>query len=263
MTAVLLLLLLLLFISAIYGQSVCNYTNMTLPISTFGHQTAYIEDLQTLYLFGGCRNAYVQYMDINHSTAIYKWTLSDLQWTKIETPTPDIPDGYFTSLTTSSVVIDHNVYFMGSQIEGPRNGNWYIFNAINETFLDTNTSNLSPFPYPSQQGCVTTNDSHIFMLGGLSTFDALLPMNQDIVPYLQIYDIANNQWSVEIANITGYLQYCVVYQDILYVIGARTNDILNPLINEILEYGLIQNEWNQWDIASNINSSLGFRNQIL
>eukprot|EP01084_Bolivina_argentea_P088152 159158_1 len=134
-------------------NSMCYYSNKTLPIPLYAHQMTYYHMTNKLFIFGGITTNNI------HSTTIYRWNINnESEWfEKIDETTPT---SQFYSMTSNVVVInDRMAYFIGINDGSYTSGKIYVFDSLNEKFIDNNFA--SP-PYPAISGCLTTNNSHIF-----------------------------------------------------------------------------------------------------
>eukprot|EP01083_Nonionella_stella_P271804 921375_1 len=107
------------------------------------------------------------------------------------------------------------------------------------------TSNLLAPPVSLSYGCLATNLTHTFLVDGKSD-------NLDRNPrVLQIYNIADNQWTTHATpydDKNGYAweyQYCYVVNNELFVFGGRFEYKKDPIyyVGEIHKYNLHSNQW--------------------
>eukprot|EP01084_Bolivina_argentea_P037375 69125_1 len=175
------------------------------PYAVSYHLMTYYPSTNTVYLFGGNtapRN--VLKLDMNYLS---------LGW--IDTG-EIMPRSNFYSEVNSIVRIDNIVYFIGAYDGGYDSGKMYKFDINSETFIDN--SNIPLMPYPSIRGCVVTNMTHIFYVGGY------IFSTKTLLKYVQIYDITANQWYYEEITLSpinnGWqAQDCSMIDNVLYVFG--------------------------------------------
>eukprot|EP01083_Nonionella_stella_P299706 1019439_1 len=207
----------------------CDYYPDFLPATTAisGHAIVYDEDTHNaVYLFGGLS-----------SNTIYKWTVGSN--TFFEPITPTTPTARLYAVVNSVATIGDLTYFIGVDDGTAQYGNdkVYVFNIQTESWMDTN--NYAVVPYPANHGCVATNQSLIFMIGGRTgTGDS---------NYLQIYDVFHNTWSAQVIDIAPYTangweqQMCQVVHDVLFVFGGRYDEI--QFMDGIYKYHINNKQW--------------------
>eukprot|EP01083_Nonionella_stella_P169013 572112_1 len=207
----------------------CDYYPDFLPATTAisGHAIVYDEDTHNaVYLFGGLS-----------SNTIYKWTVGSN--TFFEPITPTTPTARLYAVVNSVATIGDLTYFIGVDDGTAQYGNdkVYVFNIQTESWMDTN--NYAVVPYPANHGCVATNQSLIFMIGGrTATGDS---------NYLQIYDVFHNTWSAQVIDIAPYTangweqQMCQVVHDVLFVFGGRYDEI--QFMDGIYKYHINNKQW--------------------
>eukprot|EP01084_Bolivina_argentea_P299248 515793_1 len=208
----------------------CHYYNKTLPLPLEQHQMAYFEDINTAYIFGGetCNRTLC-----TSSSNVYKWNISNKNsWFELikECKTPSMFRAYINNV----VVIENHAYFIGLDTHDTHN--IHVFDYLTDSFIDTN---LSEPLFPDHYGCIITNETHIFMLGG---FHNIL---------LQIYGIDMDKWVSEkinisiIASLQGfYGQFCQLMNDTLFVFGGMgTNESHNYVLNDYYKYELKRKQW--------------------
>eukprot|EP01083_Nonionella_stella_P176862 620032_1 len=190
-----------------YCSSQCVIHNL-LPHEIYLHHTAYDIISNCVYLFGGQTE---QFTSID---TIYKRNMDQTNWTTLSIPTPTVS---FYSRTQNSVIIDRIVYFVGIRDSSSKeSGKIYKFDIETEDWISNDQ--LTPPTHPSVYGCLTQNETHLFMIGGSS--------NTGYDEYLQIYDINDNSWIEEAINVTpikgnGWIgQYCHVVDNQLYAFGG-------------------------------------------
>ena len=205
---------------------------------------AHFKSLTSVYIFGG---GYPHWGSTGgYSKYILKWNYTQNTSTFFVKLDTKLPNWAFVSATTNVVVIDdlNLAYFYGidSSIA-------YVFNPINETIMNHNQANIEMPPYNRWDGCLTTNQSHIFMLGG-----------QFGTNYLQIYDIQNNSWYTEpfpFIHKNYHDQYCDIVNNTLYAIGGRScND---TYCNSGYQYHkqIYKYEWDSgWEFITNLSNSV-------
>eukprot|EP01084_Bolivina_argentea_P231586 390507_1 len=231
---------LLITISVSQIQQPCYYYEKTLPFNISNHQMVYFKDLNVVYLFGGYNGVY-------SSNAVYKWNLSDTSsWFE------RIEQKYEVRSEINNVVTINNLaYFSGVE------GNYYrsniqppirVFDGVTESLKYIMTAPK----IPSQYGCLSTNTTHIFMVGGQTGKDAY-----DYTNKLQIYDINRNQWSSQAIDIFAQYdegfrygfsnQYCpnVLVNDLLYVFGGLSvkPSLNSTCCNQRFQYNSSNDEW--------------------
>eukprot|EP01084_Bolivina_argentea_P120671 213928_1 len=219
-------LLLVLFVSIVQSNS-WHYVNQQLPkpldklLMGYNNVTSYV------YIFGGRTN--MQSCETNGcENKIYKWNINNMssEWIQLDTnTTTDCFWGYISN----SITIDNLVYFVAYS-NGSMNVNQVqLFDLESEQFVKDHSIPLTPII--GAHGCVTTNNTHIFVVGGWNTTGS--------PNHLQILDIEANQWIVQDIEIDGIAhnwrnQLCNVVGNYLYVFGGRTgtnpgSDVLNGI----------------------------------
>ena len=114
---------------------------------------------------------------------IFKWDLNEQNsWfnnmLSIKTPKP------WTTNTNSAVLLNDTVYFYGMTNDDDK---LHAFSISTEQWL--NTSSLKQPQYIREYGCMTANDTHLFVVDGSHEDDT-----NDTV--LQIYNTTTNEWRV-------------------------------------------------------------------
>eukprot|EP01083_Nonionella_stella_P130189 395101_1 len=94
----------------------------------------------------------------------------------------------FYSFVDSVVSIGNIAYFVGMHDGSDNSGLIYMFDMQQESWIDN--SNLEILPIPSTHGCVSTNLSHIFMIGGSK--GGMTDTRTNYHNYVQIYDVQSN-----------------------------------------------------------------------
>eukprot|EP01083_Nonionella_stella_P289626 985621_1 len=201
--------------------------NGSLPQALYAHQTAYDILSHCVYIF----------VDSN----IYKRNMNQLNWVTLAVSTPT---SYFYSYAKNSIIINRIVYFVGIMGNDFQSGEVYKFDIDTEEWMPNNQ--LTSPPHPSIFGCLTGNQSHLFMVGGRTCDDTNEYCYDE---YLQIYDIDDNSWTAEAINISpiqgnGWAeQYCHMTGNDLYVFGGY-NGVTS--IDGIFKY----NALDKWSVLS-------------
>ena len=214
------------------------------PLSEY--QLAHFEQNSSIYIFGGRTSDTDHHHD--YSRLIWKWDLTKdgfFNKTNITTPTKQ-----WLSWSNNVVVIDQYAYFVGVM-----NGNWtnnilYRFDVKTQTFQ----SNFTRMKVGAVFGCVTTNTTHIFMVGGNKKIEDRIYLNMT-----QIYDIHNDKWSLWPLNIESLNQHgisnsmCIMLNNTMYVFGGKTK-----LTNATVYNGIWKVEWpnNTWKLLGNLSQPL-------
>eukprot|EP01084_Bolivina_argentea_P139572 245529_1 len=225
------LLLIQLFIVITY--STCSLHNQVLPQPIETHQIAYYDVTKTIYLFGGLNSTG------KATDAIYKWDMNQNSW--FQTMTITTPTKRFQSYGANVVTIDNIAYFIGIHDGAYNSGKIYMFDMLNEIWLDN--SNLAIPSDPASYGCLTTDSQTIFMIGG---------WNADWVEtdVLQIYDIVSNQWNIETINISpiqnaGWnAQYCALINNTIFAFGGM---ISSNSISGMYKYNINKHQWTHFN----------------
>eukprot|EP01084_Bolivina_argentea_P215020 365009_1 len=229
-----------------------------LPEPLFRMGGSYYPKTSTIFLFGGTAVNGTQWFNRNK---IYKWKLNEspAHWIELA---QNVPSGYLFSPARNSVSIGHMVYFIGiSDIDNA--GLIYTFNMETETFENNNIA--LPKWHPFFWGCLATNNSHLFLIGGDGVDRANGPA---ILGLLQILDLSRNIWLTQNIllpfivpddDFSGWeRQQCVFVHDSLYVIGGQiTNNWKNnntQYIDGIYKYNT---ETFLWNYQGNIATSTG------
>eukprot|EP01084_Bolivina_argentea_P165503 287518_1 len=203
----------------------CYLSDRRLNIGTCNQLMAYFEHQHTVYLFGGHFKTHGD----SYNT-IYKWDVSNhSDWFQLM-PTISTPTVNFWSYTNDIVVINELAYFIGVY-DGAYDGNIYIFDSTTETFTDT--TDLSKPHFHTAHGCLVTNNTHIFMVGGYT--GSMWPN------YLQIYNIDINEWYSEVITLTlingGWArQYCYMRKNSLFVFGGQSSSNNYEILNEYYKW---------------------------
>eukprot|EP01084_Bolivina_argentea_P287077 492545_1 len=128
----------------------------------------------------------------------------------------------------------------------------FKYNVMTEQWEDT--SNLLGPPVPLSYGCLTTNQTHAFLVDGKSDS---LDRNPRV---LQIYNIADNQWTSHTTpydDNDGYIweyQYCHIVNNELFVFGGRfeytgQRDAWDEQLWDIHKYNLHLNQWSKLPVS--------------
>ena len=231
-------------------------SNITLPASIYEQQLGYRQnptstDIVDIYLFGGnlgtdCKR-YIWKSGFNKTSK----SLSPFQTLSVKTIKQCID-----SEMQNCVSIGDMVYFVGVydyDFTYYPTGNVYRFNMETEEWM--NISYIPQQPIPQIKGCITTNMTHIFSIGGLNYTK---PPVSEITNKLQIYDIANNEWSVDRINLPFPMvyQYCNMVNNIIYTFGGQITYTGNGKYNGIYKYDVINGD--SWEFIGNLsrNSAL-------
>eukprot|EP01084_Bolivina_argentea_P126596 224129_1 len=189
----------------------CKLYGKKLPIPLGSYQMVHFPETNVIYIFGGGTTV------SSCSSKIFKWNISSShQWfQRINTTTT----ACFYSFGNNVVRIDDKAYFIGMNDGSYDSGAIYIFNSFTESFEKAH--NLSKPEHPAIYGCLSTNTTHIFMVGGDRN-------NTSLINYLQIYDIKRDKWSSMAINVgiikNGYTnQYCEMIENTLFVFGGSTD----------------------------------------
>eukprot|EP01084_Bolivina_argentea_P054286 99581_1 len=200
--------------------------DIALPIGLGQMPIGRNQNTSILYLFGGQANhpnttVYtntIHKRDISNSTMIWQW---------INTTTPtDI----FTSETQSSVTINDLVYFVGVYNGSQNVNDIYIFNITSEEFILNH--NYESYKYAGLAGCITTNESHIFMVGGYNS-------SLSYLHYIQILDVESKTWNEQYVAIGFAAQGCAMVNNVIYIFGGTNR---KP-IKKIYKYNVLSKEW--------------------
>eukprot|EP01084_Bolivina_argentea_P088373 159562_1 len=135
--------------------------NVTLPVHLATHQLGYNNQTSEVFLFGGSTGSINNY--VIYTNAIYKRNISDNNsiWINITTTTLE---PIFEAVAETSTTVNDSVYFMGV-FNGSANVNSvYVFNLTSEKFVENN--GIPAYPHMGAEGCVVSNLTHIFMVGG-------------------------------------------------------------------------------------------------
>lgn len=184
----------------------------------------YYEANNTIYLFGGISN------DNGAVSNVYKWNVSDNDgWFRLIGNTAT---SRFFSATNSVVTIDEFAYFVGINVT-----KIYVFDMLHDSWIDANI----PIPaYSVHSGCLSTNNTHIFLAGGTG--------GSGYSNYLQILDINTKTWvseEITLPPINGGFawNYCAMVEDTysLYIMGGF--DPIQHRTDDIYKYNTITSEW--------------------
>ena len=208
------------------------HTNKSLPFGITSQQIAYKHREEIVYLFGG--------------NTTLKWNISNVMNDIVAIN--DTPPS-FTSNSQNTATINDTVYFIGIDDDKQNpSSNIYLFDLSDEEWI--NDTNINNMPYPGTNGCISTNNSHIFMIGGIYN-DEKYKNNC----YLQIYDIINNKWmSSNISFLNGISwsnQMCSMVNNTIYVFGGLLQE--KTITNIGYKYDVLKNKWNP---ISNLTESL-------
>eukprot|EP01084_Bolivina_argentea_P122617 217260_1 len=221
----------------------CTFSNVALPIPVGRTLMGFNNVTSSIYLFGGCVSC--QSNNICCQSNIFKWDLKNQssQWITLSVTTPT---NCFWSVSQNSVTVNNTVYFIGVVAGSYSNNAVYVFDLISEQFISDHS--IPQPPYVGAMGCLSTNDSHIFMIGGFQTVD-----NKSSHQYLQILNIKTKQWKTEIIpldfinNSDGsgwFKQTCVIVHNIIYVFGgAQRTPIGDRRIQGMYKYDTLSSIW--------------------
>lgn len=209
-----------------------------LPIPLAAYELVYFKSNQTIYLFGGMTvnsyNSVVPFM------SALKWDMTVSSQPAFESTNISFPaanGSINTPSGVSSVVIDNYAYFVGLFLEHTI----YRFDINTQSF----DANFSRMIIPGLYGCVTTNKTHIFMVGG---FVRHITLN-----ITQIYDIQKDEWSMYPIDIvplstSGILQsMCIMIDQSIYIFGGviGPDPSANNIHDGIYKVTWPQNEWSK------------------
>eukprot|EP01084_Bolivina_argentea_P145658 255265_1 len=230
----------------IYGQLLpCHYYDKSLPKSLFVSQIAYFNSMEKLYIFGGRTES------DSPSNAIYKWNTNNPgSWfEKIQEPTPTT---YFLSAANNVVIINNTqAWFIGVFDGSDSSGEIYVFDAHKEQFISHTDPILTKPMHPVVAACLTTNNTHIFMVSGYNGSN-IYNMN-----FVQIYDIQHNTWHFDRIEVwplsQGFAnQYCYMTNNILFTFGGSINRMGDS--NQIWSYNALTSEWKNIGNVSNASA---------
>eukprot|EP01084_Bolivina_argentea_P216688 368063_1 len=191
----------------------CQYHNHSLPIPLSSYQVAHFQDLNRIYLYGGTTKNGI------NSLSIYRWDLSDNTWFYPSPINTETPSSIFKSSTNNVAVISNTAYFVGFQHSNKDySTHIQIFDAVTESWI--NISNLTSPNYQGVEGCVVTNYTHIFMVGGYYVSPS--DHKGNYLQKIQIYNIQNNSWSSVNINVGSANQYCQMKHNVIYVFGGSS-----------------------------------------
>eukprot|EP01083_Nonionella_stella_P036256 98952_1 len=222
-------------------QSQSCVIESSLPRAIHSHQTAYDPVSNNMFLFGGAIDNSQDPRSPIAIDTIYRRNMNQTDWNTLNVSTPT---SIFTAFGQNSFLVNRIVYFIGMKDASSfdqQSGKIYKFNTVSGNWM-SNTQ-LTPPPYPSVEGCLTGNETHLFMIGGRSCYANCLD------EYLQIYNINQNSWVSEAINISPiisngwYQQYCHVIENDLFVFGGCIGDIDDP-IDKIFKY----NPLSKWHV---------------
>eukprot|EP01084_Bolivina_argentea_P258759 436375_1 len=207
---------------------------ITLPGYMVQHQLGYNIETSVVYLFGGIfSNGTSQ----QNSNKIYKRNINnntDL-WKHISTTTTS---DIFVSAIKQSVSIGNIVYFVGVNNGTFQVNEVQVFDMTTEEF---NLGGIPPYNFSGVRGCVETNGTHIFMIGGKSSATTYLN-------YIQILNIPSPTWHYIEIDINFGVQSCAIFNNQIYVFGGYSN------VN--VSYGIYRYDilTTQWNYISNISN---------
>lgn len=190
-----------------------------LPKALWMQQIGYNVNTSTIYQFGGLTTSGL-YDHYNNSLKIYKRQMNAASsiWNPLENIIPSGP----ISWGQSSVIIGDLVYLVGMRrIDNPTNKihAMLVFNMTSEWFIPY--TQFTGYPHGGVEGCVVTNNTHIFMVGGCIDETN----SSTYLPYIQIYDIQMNNWTVVNIPVAGWGSACALINDMIYIFGGTSNKI--------------------------------------
>merc|ERR1711933_455665 len=151
----------------------------------------------------------------------------------------------------NSVSIGDIVYFVGVydyDFTFYPTGNIYRFNMSSERWL--NTSYIPVQPIPSIKGCITTNQTHIFSIGG---FNYTKPPQSLVTNTLQILDIKQNKWSIEYLPFPMVYQYCNMVNNVIYAFGGQQTFSGFEKYNGMYKYDTLKGN-GDWEFVGNLSN---------
>eukprot|EP01084_Bolivina_argentea_P044973 82772_1 len=215
-----------------------------LPQPLGGSQMIYNNLTTTVYIFGGFA---LDQSDIVYSSTIYKRNLSNPSrlWTELDINTPE---DVFVSQIQNSITIGNITYFIGINNGSYSSNQVYLFDVATEQFI---SHSVPDYKFAACSGCLTTNNTHIFMLGGFNA--------PTLVKYIQILNIKFNYWTYLEINLefikTGWSsQLCSMVNNTLYVFGGIVEYSPMKAINAIYKYNALSSTWSFIGNLSNFPS---------
>ena len=206
-------------------QESCYYDDRWLPITFTESQLVYFKSLNKIFLFD------------KSSYNIYKWQTNKTNaWFNITSSSNPHPGRSYAN--NIAIINNTKAYFIA--VDNSNNGiPIQVFDGVTERFINHSISN--PL-HPVIGGCVTNNDTHIFLVGGYNT-----SFKSDL---LQIYNAAKNEWSSEKITISGlnqgmYGQSCYLVDHTLYVFGGYQMYENIKVYKTIWSYNTFTSEWNE------------------
>eukprot|EP01084_Bolivina_argentea_P241034 404748_1 len=218
-----------------------HISGAALPIPSYNMQAAFNNLTSTVYLLGGLSSP----PDAIYNNLIYKRNIeTDATLWK----TNDTGATIFACSIQCSAQIEYLSYIIGAYF-GANTVNT-IFNVSSGQFISTQS--IEPMKHIANQGCITTNNSHIFMIGGCQP-DASCKSYSN---YIQIYDIYLNKWTDDIQiNVSFWGQACSLIDNIIYIFGGHSGSWSKA----IYKYNVLSKEWS---FIGNLPNPLGFANAI-
>eukprot|EP01084_Bolivina_argentea_P082861 150036_1 len=193
-----------------------------------------------IFLFGGSTNTGSEGCSGNMccENTIYKRDINDIS-SDFTAITATTPTECFHGRISNSVTIDNLVYFVGYNDGVTVNNNdVQVFNLDTETFIPSPT--IPPTPQSGSQGCVATDNQHIFMIGGIVEDPDTRGHN-----VFQILDISTNKWSTSSVSYFPYgwfNQLCAVANGYFYVFGGAPSIDVSR-VNTIYKYAVSSKVW--------------------
>eukprot|EP01084_Bolivina_argentea_P041976 77492_1 len=183
-----------------------NVASALFPTDYF--QLAHFKSKNSIYIFGG-------YNSGGFTNKIWKWSDTSQEPFFHELPNLMTPTDIFYSLTQNIVVVDNYAYFASMFAEAGNSDNVYRFDVNTESW----ESGFSPMPTTAVHGCVVTNSSHMFIIGGADP--PLVPL--DII---QVYNIDSDEWSEYNFGISYGLSesMCTMLNNNMFIFGGNSNE---------------------------------------
>eukprot|EP01083_Nonionella_stella_P020487 56800_1 len=222
-------------------NSACNYAPIQLPQRMCCQETSYYNITNTVYLFGGLdeRN--------NAINITFKWNMSQPNSTFEAIDSTPIR---IASCTDSSVVIKELVYFHQPLITDGA----HIFNMQTESWVID--SLIPPLPFAMSEGCLTTNNTHLFYVGGTDANQ--IPMNSTHILDLDSKTWESHQMTSPPINNGVAWNYCsfALSTNTLYTAGGYVSDTIHR-INSIFKFdGFVWHNVTQKSVASDAGSAV-------
>eukprot|EP01084_Bolivina_argentea_P060877 111212_1 len=144
------------------------------------------------------------------------------------------------------VQIGNKIYFIPQSHElGNHNNYKLVIYDMDTKSFEYSTNYTSTLINPAHQTCVTTNNSHIFIMGGWAR--APLTGVKTYYRSMRIYDIVNNIWMIgnDNSNITQYASGCAlsINKQYIYQIGGFDLQLGSSFTDIIQRYDINNDEW--------------------